>query len=156
VEAPVPSAQPPAAERVVRRLSRLAALHSQLGAVYRELAEDARTAGVGFGAIQLATGADPRLMAESLAMGALGNATCDSTATARVAGRSATFPVPAPAAGALQTVDDLARLMQVGPKTIRRWRSEGRLPAGIVLGGVVRWHADDVRRWIDEQREGAR
>ncbi len=53
----------------------------------------------------------------------------------------------------LLAVAGLARLLDVTEKTVRRWRDEGRLPEAIVVGGVVRWRADDIDRWLAEGGE---
>jgi len=54
----------------------------------------------------------------------------------------------------LLTLGDLAALVQVSEKTLRRWRSEGRLPSAVEIGGVVRWRREDVDAWISEHAEG--
>ena len=51
----------------------------------------------------------------------------------------------------LLTVSDMAKLLRVAPKTIRRWRIEGRLPVSIEIGGVIRWEPAVVERWLKEQ-----
>ena len=49
-------------------------------------------------------------------------------------------------------VCDLAELLCVDDRTVRRWRSEGKLPPAIELGGsVVRWRAEVVERWLRER-----
>ncbi len=53
----------------------------------------------------------------------------------------------------LLAVADLARLLNVTEKTVRRWRDEGRLPNAIVVGGVVRWRPEDIDRWLQEGGE---
>ena len=55
-----------------------------------------------------------------------------------------------PANEPLLAVPDLARLLAVDVRTVRRWRSEGRLPDALELGGVVRWDSEAVRAWIRE------
>ena len=62
--------------------------------------------------------------------------------------RSATTAAAEPPVRPLLTVDDLARVLRVDSKTVRRWRSEGKLPDAIELGGVVRWHPDVVGAWL--------
>ena len=56
----------------------------------------------------------------------------------------------------LLTVNGLAELLQVDAKTIRAWRERGQLPPAVKIGGVIRWDADDIDRWIGEQREAER
>lgn len=48
------------------------------------------------------------------------------------------------------TPRQLAVMLQVSIRTLWRWRSAGRLPAPVRLGGAVRWRLDDVTRWIDD------
>lgn len=48
----------------------------------------------------------------------------------------------------LLTARDLAERLGVDVRTVRRWRSAGRLPRAIELGGVVRWDPAVVREWI--------
>lgn len=49
------------------------------------------------------------------------------------------------------TVVDLAGLLRVGEKTIRRWRLERYLPEPLVLRGVIRWRRSDVDAWLQAQ-----
>ncbi len=51
----------------------------------------------------------------------------------------------------LLTVSDLAGRFSVTQKTVRRWRREGRLPAAIEIGGVIRWEPGVVEQWLKEQ-----
>jgi len=45
---------------------------------------------------------------------------------------------------------DVADLLRVDTKTVRRWRSEGKLPAAIEIGGsIVRWRAADIDAWLE-------
>ena len=66
-------------------------------------------------------------------------------------------PVVSVAAPAKQrefvTARDLAQRLRVDPKTVRRWRDEGRLPSALTVGGVVRWRAEIIDEWIAEQEE---
>lgn len=48
------------------------------------------------------------------------------------------------------TPRQLAIMLQVSTRTLWRWRSAGRLPAPVRLGGAVRWRLDDVTRWIED------
>ena len=105
-------------------LSRLADLHTELASVYRQLAQE--------GEIQLAACPHPRLMDGV-------DGSTESSAATSVPGR-------------LLTVGDLAIRLQVGQKTVRRWRENGKLPAALQMGGVVRWRAQDIDAWIEERR----
>ena len=51
------------------------------------------------------------------------------------------------------TVNDVAKLLQVDGKTVRRWRKEGKLPPAFANGSIVRWKADVIDAWIVEQEE---
>ena len=53
----------------------------------------------------------------------------------------------------LLSVDELAGLLQVSVKTIYDWRLRGRGPTGIRIGGHVRYHPQDVVRWLDDRRD---
>ncbi len=57
----------------------------------------------------------------------------------------------APPLAELLTVADVARLLRIEAKTVRRWRLEGLLPPALVLGGVVRWRRDDFEAWLESQ-----
>ena len=63
---------------------------------------------------------------------------------------SAQEPRIAPKNQLFITPRQLAVMLQVSIRTLWRWRSAGRLPAPVRLGGAVRWRLDDVTRWIDE------
>ena len=52
----------------------------------------------------------------------------------------------------LLNANDLARILSVDSKTVRRWRDEGQLPGAIQIGGVVRWKHEDIEAWIDARR----
>ena len=55
-----------------------------------------------------------------------------------------------PAVPRTLSIEDLAGVLQVDPKTIRRWRSESRLPDAIEIGGVVRWDPRVLDAWLQE------
>ena len=48
----------------------------------------------------------------------------------------------------LLTRRDLEHLLQVGDRTLRRWAASGVLPRPVKLGGVNRWHREDVRHFL--------
>lgn len=51
-------------------------------------------------------------------------------------------------AATLLTVKDLAALLNVGKRTIWKWRDGHRLPSPIKVGRVVRWRRADIESWI--------
>ena len=54
------------------------------------------------------------------------------------------------------TTDDLAARLAVAPRTLRKWRGQGRGPRGVALGGpngAVRYSRADVEAWETDQRE---
>lgn len=56
----------------------------------------------------------------------------------------------------LLTVDDLATMLAVAPKTIYQWRSRRPEPYGspaIKVGKYLRWRREDVDAWIDQRSE---
>lgn len=55
----------------------------------------------------------------------------------------------------LLSVADVARILGVGVRTIRRWRGEGKLPPALEFGGLLRWRRDAVEEWIAERGAGA-
>ena len=52
----------------------------------------------------------------------------------------------------LLAATDIAKRLSVDPKTVRRWRTQGELPPAIEIGGVVRWHDDDIEDWMRTRR----
>ena len=46
------------------------------------------------------------------------------------------------------TARDIADMLRVDAKTVRRWRTNGLLPDPIVIGGVIRWRADEIDSWL--------
>jgi predicted DNA-binding transcriptional regulator AlpA len=73
--------------------------------------------------------------------------------------RPAAPPRPALAIGGqgdtlepLLGVDDLARVLAVGRRTIERERAAGRLPRpDLHIGRMPRWRPDTIRDWINRQ-----
>lgn len=49
----------------------------------------------------------------------------------------------------LISVQEVATILNVSPRTVWRLLSAGRIVEPIRLGAVVRWRADEVHRWID-------
>lgn len=50
-------------------------------------------------------------------------------------------------AGDYMTTEALARHLGVRPKTLHNWRYQGKGPAYVKQGGVVRYHRDAIRAW---------
>lgn len=55
----------------------------------------------------------------------------------------------------LMTVDEVAKLLRVGRKTLLNWRPLGLGPRGFRVGGSVRYQRSEVLRWITEQEAAA-
>lgn len=50
----------------------------------------------------------------------------------------------------LLTTREVARILEVSPKTLEKWRSEGKGPAFVTLSGrAVRYRFDKLRSWIE-------
>lgn len=49
----------------------------------------------------------------------------------------------------LVSAKQLAKLLDVGLRTVRTWDAGGKLPEPVRIGGAVRWHLDEIRAWID-------
>ena len=49
------------------------------------------------------------------------------------------------------TAADIAKRLQVDAKTVRRWREAGQLPPALEVGGIIRWRAEDIDAWLQEQ-----
>lgn len=60
---------------------------------------------------------------------------------------------PAEEPARLLTVGDLALRLQVGARTIRRWRERGLLPPAVEVAGVVRWRPAAIEAWIAAREE---
>jgi excisionase family DNA binding protein len=58
---------------------------------------------------------------------------------------------PAPAVPRLLTVQELAELLQVPPKTVYSWRYRGEGPRGIMVGRHLRYRPQDVAAWLEIQ-----
>lgn len=55
----------------------------------------------------------------------------------------------------LLRVDDVARVLALDPRTVRRLTAKGDLPS-VRIGGSVRWTAKDVQAMIAASRSGNR
>lgn len=55
----------------------------------------------------------------------------------------------------LLTAKQVAAALGVHPTTIGRWVKEARFPAPAKIGGLTRWRADDVNRYVNKQFEKA-
>lgn len=53
----------------------------------------------------------------------------------------------------LLTIEALAEYLDVPVTTIRDWRTDGKGPCAIRVGGRVRFAESDVLHWLIEQRE---
>ena len=51
----------------------------------------------------------------------------------------------------LLSLKDLAEYLGYPPSTIHYWRLRGRGPRGFRVGKQLRFRAEDVRAWLDEQ-----
>ena len=47
-------------------------------------------------------------------------------------------------------VNDIASLMQCGPRTIWRWNESGKMPKGFKVGALVRWSRSVIDQWISD------
>lgn len=53
----------------------------------------------------------------------------------------------------LLTVDDVAKILRVSTRTVRRRWNKGEFPAPMRIGRLVRWHPDQIRDYLAKQRE---
>jgi len=51
-------------------------------------------------------------------------------------------------------VSELAKVLNVSPKTIRGWRAGKQIPEAITIGGSLRWRRSAVESWL-AQKGGA-
>jgi predicted DNA-binding transcriptional regulator AlpA len=45
--------------------------------------------------------------------------------------------------------DEVARRVDVSPRTVWRLNSAGKLPKPVAVGGSRKWRADEIRRWVE-------
>ena len=53
----------------------------------------------------------------------------------------------------LLSIEALAEYLDVPVTTIRDWRTDGKGPCAIRVGGRVRFAVSDVQSWLADQRE---
>ena len=51
----------------------------------------------------------------------------------------------------LLTLRELSAYLQVPPSTVYLWRTQGRGPAGFLVGKQLRFRRSDVAEWLAEQ-----
>jgi excisionase family DNA binding protein len=51
------------------------------------------------------------------------------------------------------TEAELAALLKVTPRTVKRWRAEGTGPSWIRVGRGIRYRRRDVDAWLERQAE---
>ena len=49
----------------------------------------------------------------------------------------------------LISVEELARILKISPRSVWRLLSAGKLVAPVRIGGAVRWRYYEIRTWID-------
>ena len=54
----------------------------------------------------------------------------------------------------LLTAEDVAAMINCGPSTIYEWAKSGRMPS-LKLNGLVRFVPEEVREWIQRNRQPA-
>jgi len=53
------------------------------------------------------------------------------------------------------TYADLAAMLNMGERTVRRWVAEGVLPPpDLRLRGVIRWRPATIEQWLRQQAKG--
>ena len=60
--------------------------------------------------------------------------------------------VEADPVGRLLSIGEVAKWINVTPKSIYNWRTVGRGPSAVKIGGRLRWRQEDVAVWISQQR----
>jgi len=59
---------------------------------------------------------------------------------------------PMAPSGDLLDANELAALMKIEIRTLRRWRQEGRAPKPLKGKGPLRWSRTSVETWLDERK----
>lgn len=49
----------------------------------------------------------------------------------------------------LLTIQEIAALTKLCPRTLRKLKATGRMPKAVKLGAAVRWRASDIRFWVE-------
>lgn len=55
----------------------------------------------------------------------------------------------------MMTCDEVAELLQVSTRTIRKWVHSESMPV-VKIGRTVRFSASDIGRWVDERKKQER
>ena len=55
----------------------------------------------------------------------------------------------------MMTVKDVAKALGVSERSVWRWSSDGTLPPGVKIGGVVRWPRKSIEEWLAEREQDA-
>jgi predicted DNA-binding transcriptional regulator AlpA len=58
-------------------------------------------------------------------------------------------PSPVSSEALLIDAEEVARRLDVSPRTIWRLSSAGKLPRPLAVGGSRKWRADEIRRWVE-------
>ena len=53
------------------------------------------------------------------------------------------------------TLVEVAAYLGLPVETLRAWRKRGKFAPAFKLGKLLRWHRDDVARWLEDHREPA-
>lgn len=56
----------------------------------------------------------------------------------------------------LLTVKQVAERLNVAPKTVRKWRQMGKIPATMLPGGMLRFSERVVNAWVEKRTVKAR
>lgn len=54
----------------------------------------------------------------------------------------------------LLNAQQLAKILNISPRTLWRLKSAGKLPEPVKIGGSVRWHPKDIQELITRKRKG--
>jgi excisionase family DNA binding protein len=75
-----------------------------------------------------------------------------TTATLPALGPGKPRPASAAAPEELLTMQDVADLLRVHPRTLRAWRHAGQAPPTVLVGSRPRCRREDVEAWLAERR----